>query len=166
MIIEKTIEVNAPLSAVYNQWIQFENFPEFMEGVIEVQQLDEKRLRWKTKSAGQVKEWEVEIFQQEPDSLVAWRSTSGPLHGGTVCFRSRGPNRTEIMLRVEYAPQGMLESLASSFGVVGRRIENDLERFKEFIQNQPAETGAWRGRILDGRVHQSTEPRSKRVRTD
>ena len=31
-----TIEVNAPLRVVYNQWTQFEEFPHFMEGVEEV----------------------------------------------------------------------------------------------------------------------------------
>jgi uncharacterized membrane protein len=33
-----SIEVNAPLRAVYNQWTQFEEFPRFMEGVEEVRQ--------------------------------------------------------------------------------------------------------------------------------
>lgn len=43
--IEQSCEVNAPLRAVYNQWTQFEEFPRFMEGVKEVRQLDDKRLR-------------------------------------------------------------------------------------------------------------------------
>jgi len=162
--VEKIIEVNAPLTTVYNQWTQFESFPEFMEGIIEVTQLDEKRLHWKATVAGQVKEWDAEIIQQTPDSLIAWRSISGPKHNGTVSFRSRGPNRTEIMVRVEFQPESMLESLAGTFGVVGRRIEGDLERFKEFIQSQPAETGSWRGRIIGARVERPAEPRSKRLR--
>lgn len=165
MIVEKTIEVNAPLSAVYNQWTQFEDFPEFMDGVEEVQQLDDKRLRWKTRISGRTKEWEAEIFQQEPDSLIAWHSTTGPMHSGTVSFRTRGPNRTEIMVHIEYYPETMLESVAGSFGVVGRRIEGDLDRFKEFIQNRPAETGAWRGRIHGSTIDRPGEPRSKRIHT-
>ena len=35
-MIEKTIEVEAPITKVYNQWTQFEEFPQFMEGVQEV----------------------------------------------------------------------------------------------------------------------------------
>jgi uncharacterized membrane protein len=145
--IEKAIEVDARLSAVYNQWTQFETFPEFMEGVEEVRQLNEKRLHWKANISGKIKEWEAEIYQQEPDSLIAWRTVSGPAHSGTVTFRSRGLNRTEIMVRIEYQPQSVVESLAGRLGIVGRRIEADLERFKQFLQNRPAETGAWRGRI-------------------
>src|SRR4051812_47066760 len=37
--VEKTIEVDVPVRAVYNQWTQFEEFPEFMGGVEQVQQL-------------------------------------------------------------------------------------------------------------------------------
>jgi len=161
---EKIIEVNAPLNRVYNQWTQFESFPEFMEGVMEVKQLDDKRLHWKANIGGKAKEWDAEIVEQVPDSLIAWRSVSGPPHNGTVSFRMRGPNRTEIMVRIEFQPQSMLESLAGAFGVVGRRIEEDLQRFKEFIENRPAETGAWRGRISGANVDRATEPRSKRLR--
>lgn len=157
MIVERTIEVNAPLNNVYNQWTQFERFPEFMEGVEDVQQLDDKRIHWKTKTAGQIKEWEAEIFQQEPDSLIAWRSTVGPMHAGTVSFRTRGPGCTEIMVRIEYYPQSMLESLAGTLGVVGRQIESGLEQFKHFIQNRSMETGGWRGRIHAGMVDQPAE---------
>jgi uncharacterized membrane protein len=163
--IEKIIEVNAPLSSVYNQWTQFESFPEFMEGVIEIKQLDDRRLHWKANIGGKVKEWDAEIIQQTPDSIIAWRTISGPAHEGTVTFRMRGPGRTEIMVRIEFQPQSMLESLAGTFGVVGRRIEGDLERFKEFIENRPSETGAWRGRIAGAQVDRpSEEPRSKRIR--
>ena len=44
--IEKSILVDCPLQAVYNQWTQFEDFPRFMEGVKHVSQLDDKRLHW------------------------------------------------------------------------------------------------------------------------
>jgi uncharacterized membrane protein len=72
-----SIEVNAPLRAVYNQWTQFEEFPRFMEGVEEVRQEGEKRLFWKAKIAGRVKEWEAEITNQVPDQRIAWEVSTG-----------------------------------------------------------------------------------------
>ena len=73
--IEKTIEVDAPLTTVYNQWTQFEEFPRFMEGVKEVRQIDDTHLHWKAEIAGKEKEWNAEIVRQVPDQVVAWPSS-------------------------------------------------------------------------------------------
>jgi uncharacterized membrane protein len=168
--VEKCIEVDAPLSMVYNQWTQFEEFPRFMHGVEEVKQLDDKRLRWRAEIGGKVVEWDAEIFEQIPDRRVAWRSISGPLNSGMVNFESLGPNRTKIWLKINYRTEGAMEKLGSALGVVSQRVEGDLERFKEFIEGRGAETGAWRGQI-EGRTVESdrrsvgpaeTMPRSQR----
>ena len=75
--IEKSIDVNVPLSMAYNQWTQFEEFPRFMGGIEEVRQLDDKRLHWRAHIGGKQEEWDAEIVEQIPDQRVAWRSTSG-----------------------------------------------------------------------------------------
>jgi uncharacterized membrane protein len=171
--VEKCIEVDAPLSMVYNQWTQFEEFPRFMEGVESVKQLDDKRLRWCAEIAGKVVEWDAEIFEQIPDKRVAWRSKTGALNTGMVNFESLGPNRTKIWLKVNYKPEGAMEKIGSALGVISQRIEGDLERFKEFIESRGSETGAWRGQI-EGRHVESTPnqhgsaetmPRSQRQTT-
>ena len=54
--IEKTIQVEQPVKAVYDLWTQFENFPRFMSGIKEVRQLDEKHLHWKAEIGGKTKE--------------------------------------------------------------------------------------------------------------
>jgi uncharacterized membrane protein len=151
--LEKTIEVDAPISTVYNQWTQFEEFPRFMEGVKEVRQLDDKRLHWVAEIGGKRKEWEAEIFEQIPDQSIAWRSMGGAKNSGQVLFRSVGNNGTKICLRLNYDPEGALENVADALGVIGRRVEGDLERFKEFIQTRQRETGAWRGEIHGKKVN-------------
>jgi uncharacterized membrane protein len=145
--IDKSIEVEAPLSMVYNQWTQFEEFPEFMEGVEEVRQLDDKRLHWKASIGGKAKEWDAEIFQQIPDRQIGWRSLSGAKNSGMVQFEPVGPNRTRVNLVINYVPEGAMENVGDAIGVVSRRVEGDLERFKEFIEARGSETGGWRGEI-------------------
>lgn len=147
--IEKSIEVERPLSTVYNQWTQFEEFPRFMEGVKEVRQLDDKRLHWHAEIAGRDKEWNARIVEQIPDHRIAWQSESGEYTSGTVSFQSAGPNRTRVNLELSYDPKGFIESTGDTLGVVSGRVENDLERFKEFIENRGSETGAWRGTIRE-----------------
>src|SRR5438046_1293073 len=107
--IEKTITVDAPLHKVYNQWTQFEEFHRFMEGVEQVKQLDNKRLHWVAQLAGKHKEWDAEIFEQVPDQRIAWRSTTGARNSGIVSFAPLADNRTEVCLRLNYDPEGVVE---------------------------------------------------------
>ena len=145
--IDKSIEVGVPLTTAYNQWTQFEEFPRFMEGVEYVKQLDDSHLHWKADIGGVEREWNAEITDQVPDEIIAWRSTDGPLHAGMVTFEALGPDRTNVMLGIEYEPEGMTEGVGSALGLVSARVEGDLERFKEFIEERGRETGAWRGEI-------------------
>jgi uncharacterized membrane protein len=145
--IEKSIEVNAPLRVVYNQWTQFEEFPRFMEGVEEVRQLDDKRLHWRAKVGGKTKEWDAEITEQRPDERIAWTSRGGAWNAGVVTFHRINDNRTKVMLQVDYDPEGVMENVGDALGVVGARVAGDLERFKEFIEARGRETGGWRGEI-------------------
>ena len=145
--VEKTIEIDAPVQKVYNQWTQFEEFPKFMEGVEEVKQLDDKRLHWVAEIGGKRKEWNAEIFEQIPDQRIAWRSTTGAKNSGMVNFIPLGENRTEVSLKLNYSPEGVTEHVGDMLGVVSRRVEGDMKRFKEFLQSRRVETGAWRGEI-------------------
>ena len=151
-VVEKTVEVQCPLSTVYNQWTQFETFPRFMEGVEEVKQVDDTHLHWRADIAGMEREWDAEITEQVPDRRIAWRSITGPENGGTVMFQQVDPQRTRITLRMEYDPKGFVENAADMLGVIERRIEGDMKRFRDFIEKRGQETGAWRGDVKGGSV--------------
>jgi uncharacterized membrane protein len=138
--IEKTIEVRAPISDVYSQWTRFEEFPEFMDGVEEVKQLDEKHLHWVAQIAGKKKEWDAEIVEHVPDDRIAWRSTSGISNSGAVFFRPKDGGRTEITLQMNYEPETAVERAADALGVLSRRIESDLERFRDLVETRTANT--------------------------
>src|SRR3989442_145971 len=49
--ITDMVEVDVPVSTAYNEWTQFERFPEFMEGIEEVRQLDDTLLHWGARTA-------------------------------------------------------------------------------------------------------------------
>jgi uncharacterized membrane protein len=148
--IKKSIEVECPLSQVYNQWTQFEEFPHFMEGVKAVKQLDDKRLHWTAEIGGKEKEWTARIVEQIPDHRIAWTSESGEFTSGAVNFNNLGLNRTQVFLEISYDPKGFIENAGDALGLVSRRVENDLDRFKKFIEERGHETGAWRGTIKEG----------------
>jgi uncharacterized membrane protein len=163
--IRRSIEVNVPLRTAYDQWTQFEEFPRFMEGVEQVRQLDDRRLHWRANIAGQAQEWDAVITEQLPDRRIAWRSTTGARNDGVVSFVPMGPTRTRVDLQLDYAPEGPVENVGSLLGFVERRVQGDLERFKQFIEGRGVETGAWRGEIqnqgVTGAPGAATAPREQ-----
>jgi len=142
---QKSIVVDRPVTTVYNQWTQFEEFPQFMEGVERVTQLDDRRLHWVAEIAGSRREWDAEIVDQEPDRRIAWRSIDGTPNGGVVTFQPEG-DRTRVNLDLDVEPQGAIEKVGDKLGFVAKQAEGDLKRFKKFIESRSTETGGWRGR--------------------
>jgi uncharacterized membrane protein len=146
------IDVDVPVTVAYDQWTQFESFPQFMEGVERVVQLDEKTLDWTASIAGKTKHWRAEIVQQEPDQLVSWRSLDGARNDGTVRFEPLDAGTCRITLELDLEPDGPIEATGDALGFVSRRVKGDLERFREFIESRGEATGAWRGRIEDRQI--------------
>jgi uncharacterized membrane protein len=146
----QSITVRAPLRSVYNQWTQFEEFPQFMQGIRDVEQIDDTTLRWTADIAGKEASWTARVTEQVPDQLIAWQSTSGRSNNGRVSFRALGGNETEITLSMEYEPEGIIENVGDALGIVERRVEGDLERFRAFIERRGLETGGWRGTVHQG----------------
>jgi len=145
--IATSIEVNVPVRTAYNQWTQFEEFPKFMDGVIEVHQLNDRRLHWKAVLGGVEREWDAEIIEQIPDQRIAWKSMSGTLHEGIVTFEPVSNAKSMVRLHMAYDPQGIVETVGDEMGTVSMRVKDDLKRFKDFIESLGKETGAWRGTI-------------------
>ena len=149
--VERSVDVDAPVRTVYDQWTQFREFPRFMEGVEEVLQLDDTHLHWVAEIAGQRREWDAVIEEQVPDQRIAWASTEGARNGGVVTFHPLEGEQTRVMLQLEYDPDTLLEKTGDALGIVGHRVEGDLARFRDFVQDEGTETGAWRGEVRDGR---------------
>jgi uncharacterized membrane protein len=148
--LDTTIDVGAPVSAVYNQWTQFEDFPLFMEGVEHVQQLDDTRLHWVANVSGKKAEWNAKILEQHPDRQISWISEDGKKTRGTVTFEPVGEDKTRVRLSMSYQAEGPVEQLGSAAGLDSRRVRADLERFKDLIESRGTESGAWRGEVEAG----------------
>jgi uncharacterized membrane protein len=148
--IDSSIEVAVPVTTAYNQWTQFEEFPQFMEGVEEVRQLDDTRLHWVASVAGRRAEWDAKILEQHPDRQISWISEDGKKTRGTVTFESLDAQRTLVRLSIGYQAEGFVEAVGSAAGLDRRRIDGDLKRFKELIEARGNASGAWREDISAG----------------
>jgi uncharacterized membrane protein len=150
--IVESIDVEVPVRVAYDQWTQFEEFPRFMEGIKSVRQLDDNTLEWTADINGVERSWRAEISEQEPDQVIAWRSTSGARNDGRVTYESIDTDRSRVTLALDVEPEGVVEKAGDALGFVERQVEGDLRRFKEFIESRGAPTGGWRGEIEGGQT--------------
>jgi uncharacterized membrane protein len=145
--VTKSVDVNVPVRTAYDQWTQFESFPEFMEGVKEVRQIDDTTMHWVTSIGGHDAEWDAVVTEQIPDERVAWRNTTGKTNAGVVTFHRLGDNQTRVTVQIDYEAEGLTENVGDKLGFDDRRVQGDLDRFKEFIESRGSATGAWRGAV-------------------
>jgi len=146
--VTESVDVNVPIRTAYDQWTQFEEFPNFMDGVESITQIDATHTHWVTKVAGQTREFDAAITEQHPEERVAWKSTGGDTkHAGVVTFHRLGDNQTRVSIQLDWEPEGLAEKGGSAVGVDSHQVKADAKRFKEFIENRGDASGSWRGDV-------------------
>lgn len=145
--ITESVDVEVPIEVAYNQWTQFESFPEFMGGVDEVRQVDATHLHWKTSIGGVTREFDAVITEQHPEERVAWTTEEGPRHAGVVTFHRLDDTTTRVTAQMDVDPETFAEKVADKVGIIEGRVKGDMKRFKEFIESRGHETGGWRGDV-------------------
>jgi uncharacterized membrane protein len=140
-------EINVPISVAYNQWTQFESFPQFMSGVQEVRQLDDTHTHWRVSIGGVEREFDAEITEQKPDERIAWNSTGGQNQAGVVSFYRIDDDTTRVTLQLDWDPQGFVEKAGALLQADDIEVDRSLRTFKDKIEANGFETGAWRGEV-------------------
>jgi ribosome-associated toxin RatA of RatAB toxin-antitoxin module len=150
--VQESITVDVPVRQAYNQWTQFEDFPNFMSGVDAVRQLDDTTVHFETSIAGVKREYDAQITVQEPDQRVTWESLNEPRNSGTVWFEALGADETKVNVELTWEPESAVEKLGAATGLDSRQVASDLRKFKKFIEERDTETGAWRESVSGGEV--------------
>ena len=164
MPVQQDIDIGVPLSTVYNEFTQFENWPQFMHRVTSVSQEDETHVAFKTKIWGKTKEFTAEIVEQRPDERIEWKVTEGITHTGVATFHELAPRLTRIEVSLDLEPGSLIEKAARGMRFVKRAARADLARFKAHVLMEEEASGEWRGKIEDGDV-KSQESSSGRGRS-
>lgn len=146
--ITESIDVDVDVTTAYNQWTQFESFPEFLSFVDSIVQRDDETLDWKITIGGVQREFTARITEQHPDERIAWKSVSGETdHAGVVTFHRLTETSSRVTVQLEWEPSGAMETIGAAIGVDDHAVKKDLTRFKEFIEARRSETGSWRDDI-------------------
>ncbi|RKT09891.1 polyketide cyclase/dehydrase/lipid transport protein [Streptomyces sp. 1114.5] len=135
--IEESVEVHAPLPAVYEQWTRYEEFPEFMRGVVSVERTGPGATHWVIDAVGVRREFEARTVEAVPRERVAWESVAGDVRqAGVVTFHRIDEGTTRLMVQLELEPPGLLERLVEALGFVDRRVIDDLRDFKDHVESE------------------------------
>jgi len=126
--VEQQIDVAVPVDAAYDQLTRFEELPRFIEGVDEVEELDETHLLWRASHDGSRAEWTCEVVELRPQERIAWRSTSGVTHGGVLTFLRLDEDTTRVVV--------MAEIDAGDPTAVAQRVDAALTGFKALMERR------------------------------
>ena len=139
--VEQSMTVERTPWDLYSFWRNFENLAQFLHHVESVKVLDEKRSHWVVRApAGTTVEWDAEIINDEPNSLIAWRSLENANvdNAGSVRFVPGPEGRgTEVRVVIDYIPPGgrVGKWVATLFGKnPSHQIREDLRRFKRLME--------------------------------
>ena len=156
--IVEDIHVGVPVDVAYDQWSQFQEFASFMKGVESVDQTDDVSSNWRVKVFKSRRNWTAKVTEQIPDRKIAWSADGAKgTTKGVVTFHPLADDLTQVLLVIEYYPQGLFEKTGNIWRAQGRRTRLDLKHFRRFVMMRGEATGSWRGEIRDGEVVRTPE---------
>jgi uncharacterized membrane protein len=167
MPVQQSMDVAAPLEVVYDHWVEFEEYPQFMHRVNSAQQKDDTHVTFTEKLWGFSRTFEAEILEQRPMERIVWHSVNGLQHVGVVTFHRLSDRLTRIEVTVDFQPSGIMEKIGRGARFSKRAIRADMHRFKAYVEMQDEDTDGWRGEIEEGEVvaspeeYESEEPESE-----
>jgi uncharacterized protein YndB with AHSA1/START domain len=136
--IQRWTDIAAPIDDVYEAWTKFDQFPQFMHRVLNVEQKGRDKISWQEKIWFSKRQWEGRVTEKKKNERIVWKTTSGMSHKGIVSFHKLAPNLTRVMITMEFEPNGMMEKMASGLRFVKRAVQADLARFKAYVEMDQA----------------------------
>ena len=147
-LVARAVTINRPVADLYAYWRDFRNLASFMDNVVQVSPIDDRRSHWIVKApGGRTVEWTATITEERENAFIAWASEKGAdvPNSGRIDFRDAGARGTVVTATVLYDPPG---------GAIGKLIakmfqrepaiqaRRDLRRFKQLMETGEIATSA------------------------
>lgn len=146
-VIERTVEVNAPVETCFRLWNDPDMVPKFMQNVDNVREVSDTVWHWQMRSpSGQTFEFDSQIDQFEQNRLVAWHAQQNNMVDaqGRVEFLAQD-GRTRVQVAASMMPKNQSaqqqqspqsQQYAQQAMASEQTIEQTLARFKELAEQQ------------------------------
>ncbi|MCR6655323.1 MAG: SRPBCC family protein [Opitutus sp.] len=139
--VVRAITIRQPASVLFQFWRSLENLERVIKHPVTITRLSDNESHWSVSApGGRCVEWDAEIFNEEPERLIAWRSREGAdiANAGSVRFEpGPGDEGTEVTVQLEYvAPGGKLGALLAKFSgeEPSQQVREALRRFKALME--------------------------------
>jgi uncharacterized membrane protein len=141
VLVGRSVTINRSPEELYDFWRDFRNLPLFMENIVSVTHLDERRSHWKVKGpADSTVEWDSMITEDVPGEVIAWASVEGAdvPNTGRIEFQPASNGRgTVVTATIAYDPPAskLGELVAKMLGREPKiQARRDLRRFKQLME--------------------------------
>jgi uncharacterized membrane protein len=163
IMVDDAITIYRPVSEVYSYWRNLENLPRFMQHLEDVRVIDRSRSHWIARGPlGVLVQWDAEIINDVPPTLLSWKSTGHPdvVSAGSVRFKPAGEHATQVRVKLQYDPP------AGKLGATGawlfgedpqHQIAEDLRRFKQLLETGEISTRGYRATELSQRMRRGLD---------
>lgn len=154
-LVSRAVTINRPVAELYAFWRDFTNLASFMENIVSVSPIDDRRTHWVVKApGGRTVEWNSTVTQEIENQVIAWASEDGAdvANSGRIDFRDAGARGTVVTATILYdPPAGVVGKVIAKLfqrepGIQARR---DLRRFKQLMETGEIATAAMNRKQLE-----------------
>lgn len=135
----RTVSIMRPREELYAFWRDFGNLATFMENIVSIDAIDDRRSRWTVRGPSGNYQWTSVVTEDRPGERIAWRSEDGDVtNSGSVEFRD-GPPEHGTFVRAVLAydpPMGFIGKAVATLTQKEPQISStrDLRRFKQLME--------------------------------
>jgi uncharacterized membrane protein len=139
--VEQSIHVNRQPGDLFQYWRRLDNLPRFLPHIESVEVKTERFSHWVIKGPADRRiEWDAEIINEHPGSMISWQSLPGSAvrSAGSVRFEPENDG-TLVRINLQYLPVGGVlgATVARLLGDTPEdEIAEDLARFKELAEKE------------------------------
>jgi uncharacterized membrane protein len=126
--IQQSIDVAVPVAVAWEQWLEFEHFPDAIRTVSDVEREGDELTG--CIEGLRSREWRAEVLDERECDSFAWRTTEGSDTAGLVTFHELSERLTRIELNLDAHPLDLTEAAGLALHVADRRVQAQLRRFK------------------------------------
>ncbi|WP_151483915.1 SRPBCC family protein [Streptomyces albicerus] len=140
--LEEQIDIGVPIDRAWDCLHRVETYPRFLDGVRQARsEGGGHRAHLDVDAGGGAQEFEAEITDRGQESVMEWRTTSGPDLAGSFSLLPIDRDHTRVQARFEYDPGIVREAFGGPKGfaqaaAIERLVRNDLEQFKELGEQE------------------------------